>query len=795
MRPRYFGIWTRLLLAFGAISSITIIAGLSAIFLFEHSNDLFTTITAKHLPEVIQAAEFADIGAQITAMAPSLVTAPDKQTREKISNDLKQLLLRITEQTQSLQIESDQRRQNINLLLQKMKINLLALQQTVAQRLALEQRMNEHTERLRWLYADLLDEIDPLNQDLAYNLDSEIERLIGASLDSNVKFSVSRLRSNRLAKEAAETIGNNGVLLVSLILQVPTAAGIDQIEELQTLSADAISLLRTNLDELPQQATTVSLRQIFKETFSLAEDDASVFTLKKKMINETISSENILTENRELVAQLRKIIEKIVDESRLSAFSAVTRANKNFTQTRGILMFMGLLSLITSAAVLWFYVRGNIVRRLNKLGTSMQAIATGDLKHQLPPVEDDEIGRMTSALQIFRDTAQTVEDAHAQTIIDNTNAGLIITNPEGCILFINSMASELFNVMAQTIIGHPLTTLVIPRERSKLIAICRESAAARRNRSRKATFQGICHEGLNFPVDIAIRPVQQRSQKRLIVTLHDATEREMAHELLQKRVRQKTEHLSRINLRLRQEVKERKRVQYELVQAGKLAALGQLSTGITHELNQPLAAIGHYSHNAQRFIERGDTKTAEENLGKISELTERMAKIVNHLKTFARRPTNQLAPVSVATSIERALTLLATPIEKSKIQVKNSSQNTLLKALAEDIRLEQVLVNIIGNAIDAVSEMPEQDRHINIETTEQDGTIKLEVSDSGPGINTALIDVIFDPFYTTKEVGKGLGLGLSISYNIIKDFGGQLTASTQAPHGTTFTILLQKATG
>lgn len=795
MRLRYFGIWTRLLLAFGAISTITIVAALSAIFLFEHSNDLFTTITDKHLPEVIQAAEFADIGAQITAKAPRLVTAPDKQTRDKISGDLKQLLLRISEQTQSLQIESDLHRQNINLLLQKMRINLLALRQTVAQRLALEQRMTEHTERLRWLYADLLDEVTPLNQDLAYNLDAEIERLIGASLDSNVRFSVSRLRSNRLAKEAAETIGDNGVLLVSLILQVPTAAGIELVEELQTLSADAISLLRTNLKELPRQATTVSLRQILAETFSLVEGESSVFTLKKKMISESISIENILTENRTLVAQLRSIIEQIVDNSRSNAFSAVTRANKNFTQTRGILILMGLLSLVTSAAVLWFYVRGNIVRRLNKLGTSMQAIAAGDLKHQLPAVEDDEIGKMTSALQVFRDTAQTVEDAHAQTIIDNTNAGLIITNPEGCILFINSMASELFNVMAKSIIGHPLTTLVIPRDRSKLIAICRESAAARRNRSRKATFQGICNAGLNFPVDIAIRPVQQRDQQRLIVTLHDATEREMAHELLQKRVRQKTEHLSRINLRLRQEVKERQKIQDELVQAGKLAALGQLSTGITHELNQPLAAIGHYSHNAQRFIERGNTKTADENLRKISELTERMAKIVNHLKNFARRPTNQLAPVSVATSIERALTLLATPIEKGRIQVKTSGNTCPLKALAEDIRLEQVLVNIIGNAIDAVSEMPEQGRQINIITTEQGAKVRLEINDSGPGIHPDLIDVIFDPFYTTKEVGKGLGLGLSISYNIVKDFGGQLTATPQTPQGTTFTILLQKAAG
>lgn len=794
MKLHRFGIWTRLLLAFGAISATTIIAVLTAIWLFEHSNDLFSTITDTHLPEVIQAAEFADIGARIIAMAPGLVTAPNEQTRDQISADLELLLQRINKQTRSLKFESDRQRQDISLLLKKMRSNLKALQQTVTRRLALEQRMITRTQRLRWLYADLLDEIEPLNQDLAYNLDSEIERLIGASMDGDIKFSISRLRSNRLAKETAEKIRDNGVLLVSLMLQAPTATGEDQVTELQILAADTMALLKNHLTALPGQATTLSLRQIFSEVFALADDDDSVFSLRQNIFKATSASENILSENRGHVSRLRQIMDQAVEQSKGNVFSAVKRAERNFDQTRIILVLMALLSLLTAAAVLWLYVRGNIVARLDKLRLGMQAIADGDLNYHLPPVEDDEIGKMTSALKVFRDTAQTVEDAYAQTIIDNTNAGLIIASLTGDILFINSMAAKLFNIQAREMIGQPLSTLIVPREHSKLMAIFRQSTATGRNRSHSATFQGICHDGPRFPVDISARLVDRRNQQRLIVTLHDATAREMAQELLQKRVRQKTEHLSRINLRLRQEVKERKKVQNDLVQAGKLAALGQLSAGITHEINQPLAAIGHYSHNAQQFIKRGKTQTAEENLKKISELTERIAKIVNHLKTFARRPSNQLTPVLVATSIERALVLLATSLAQGGIQVSTSSTNLQLKVLAEDIRLEQVLVNIIGNAIDAVNEVPEQDRQIAIITGEQDKQVKLEISDNGPGFDPELIEVIFDPFYTTKKVGQGLGLGLSISYNIVKDFGGQLSVATRSTQGTTFTILLQKVT-
>lgn len=269
------------------------------------------------------------------------------------------------------------------------------------------------------------------------------------------------------------------------------------------------------------------------------------------------------------------------------------------------------------------------------------------------------------------------------------------------------------------------------------------------------------------------------------------TEREKAHELLKTRVREKTDHLSRINIKLRQEVKERKRVQDELVQAGKLAALGQLSTGIAHEINQPLAAIRHYIHNANLLLERGDLDTHRQNLEKIEELTARMAKTVSHLKTFARWPTNQLSSVDLLASIERALSLFTTRIEQQQIKIERRYQQQNLYVLAEDIRLEQVLVNLIGNAIDAIGERPADDRLIAIDIATTETTLKIAVIDNGPGIKVEEKNAIFDPFYTTKEVGKGLGLGLSISYNIIKDFGGNIDVEDEAAGGTRFTITLQ----
>lgn len=652
------GIWARLLLAFGFISAITVLSGLIALLLFDRTNDLFETFTERHLPEVVQVAELAEIGGQIIAIAPSLVSAPDENTREKIGMDLADLLLRINRQIGLLEIDSPQVRREIDALVESLKTNLISLQSEVDIRLSHEELLTQKTERLRWLYADLQDEIDPLNQDLTYNLDTEIERLIGASLDGVKKFSAIRLRENRLAKEAIEKIGNSGVLLVSLMLQAPTSQREEQIDHLWALSGDTISLLRNSLEQLSEQASSVTLRQILEEIFSLAEGKSSVFSVKKQILAEGIVGERILSENRDLVRRLRDQIDQIVSKTRSDAFIAVSGTQKTLLHARWLLILMGSLSLVTAASVLWFYVRGNIVARLNALDKSMQAIAKGDLEYEIPRVEDDEIGSMTLALKVFRGTAQAMEDA---------------------------------------------------------------------------------------------------------------------------------------NIQLREEVKERRRIQKELIQAGKLAALGQFSTGIAHELNQPLSAIRHYIHNARILLQRGDLKTHQENLNKVSGLAERMAKMINHLKTFARWPTGKLTAVDLPAAIERALVLLSARLDTERVRIEKNYPEEGQKVVAEDVRLEQVLVNIIGNAIDAVGEMPDGHRRITIEIDDQGKKWIIGIIDSGPGIDPTEIDSIFDPFYTTKDVGKGLGLGLSISYNIIMDFAGHIEASIEPTGGTRFSITLQKA--
>ncbi|HHK74227.1 MAG TPA: HAMP domain-containing protein [Rhizobiales bacterium] len=231
--------------------------------------------------------------------------------------------------------------------------------------------------------------------------------------------------------------------------------------------------------------------------------------------------------------------------------------------------------------------------------------------------------------------------------------------------------------------------------------------------------------------------------------------------------------------------------QRELVQAGKLAALGQLAAGVAHDLNQPLAALRFQAHNTAVNIKRGQMEEAAGNLDKISRLSAAMAKKINHLKTLARKPSRQIGEANLKTVISAALDLLQGRIRDEGVQVLLEYPDHDLFVRAGENRLEQVLLNVFGNALDAMKGAKSKTLDIHVRQSRR--KTRIRVCDSGSGFDEETLSRIFDPFFTTKTVGEGLGLGLSISYNIIKDFGGSMKAQNQSPAGACFTITLVTA--
>nr|WP_153320322.1 sensor histidine kinase [Sinorhizobium meliloti] len=286
--------------------------------------------------------------------------------------------------------------------------------------------------------------------------------------------------------------------------------------------------------------------------------------------------------------------------------------------------------------------------------------------------------------------------------------------------------------------------------------------------------------------------IQRRTRLRERILMQ-----EQAQEELERRVEERTADLARVNSQIEAEIAERRlteqqlrQTQADLIQAGKLAGLGQMSAALSHEFNQPLAAAKTYADSAALLIERGRTAEASDNIRRISGLIDRMASISRHLRNFARKPNEKLGPVRLDEVVRDTLEIVETRLKAAGAEMDIDIGDELA-VLAGSVRLQQVLVNVISNAADAVEGL--DDRKLSVRAWREGGRAVLTVRDRGAGVAPAVAQRIFDPFYTTKGVGRGLGLGLSISYNIIKDFGGSLTVSNHSEGGAVFRIELALA--
>ena len=264
---------------------------------------------------------------------------------------------------------------------------------------------------------------------------------------------------------------------------------------------------------------------------------------------------------------------------------------------------------------------------------------------------------------------------------------------------------------------------------------------------------------------------------------------------LESRVAARTSDLRAANASLREEVAERieaesalKRAQSELVQAEKLSALGKMSAGISHELNQPLMAIQSFAENAEQLITRGDTQTAQRNIGKIADLSRRMARIIKNFRSFARQESENVKRIDLNAIVESAIELAQQRIEKEGVELHISMPQTPVWVAGGEVRMQQVVLNLLSNAVDAMVGSERRELSISIKPG---AAVRLTVDDSGPGIKD--VEKVFEPFYSTKQIGEaeGVGLGLSISYGLVQSFGGKISGSNKKDGGAKFVVELK----
>ncbi|MCO8144905.1 ATP-binding protein [Rhodovulum tesquicola] len=253
-----------------------------------------------------------------------------------------------------------------------------------------------------------------------------------------------------------------------------------------------------------------------------------------------------------------------------------------------------------------------------------------------------------------------------------------------------------------------------------------------------------------------------------------------------------TAELRELNARLQREIAERERAEQNLqvaeqtlAQSSKLAALGEMSAAVSHELNQPLAAMKTYLAGARLLLQRKRPDEALSSFQRIDDLIERMGAITRQLKSYARKGGDAFEPLDVRSCVSGALSMMEPQLKRRKVTITRTLPREPVMVMADRVRLEQVIINLLRNALDATRDSAEPQVDVILSAGE---TATLTVRDNGHGIED--LDRLFEPFYTTKQPGDGVGLGLAISSGIVNDLGGRLTARNGREGGAVFEVQL-----
>jgi len=373
--------------------------------------------------------------------------------------------------------------------------------------------------------------------------------------------------------------------------------------------------------------------------------------------------------------------------------------------------------------------------------------------------------RAAAQQALVRLTAE--REHHQRAIIQNSDAGLLNLDARFEVLFVNEPARQFFHL------GDDDTQL----RPEQLIQPWQPDMAGQG----PCRAQGFRCDGSRFPLLYTLNPIRFEQHDEYILTVQDITELTAAQQALQ-------DANAELEARVEARTLDLQQAQAALAQNQKLAALGRMSAAIAHEINQPITALGNYTASSRLLLQRGRSEAVDSNLGRIEGLVDRLSRLSRQLRVFAGKRNSGSAPVSLQAPVLYALDVLAARFDDSAVSC-DLDVDPHWRVQANAMALEQILVNLLANALDALAEQNDGRIHIQLQHSENpDWPLQLSIQDNGPGLDADSQGRVFEPFYSTKESGDGLGLGLAISYSLATDLGADLSVHSEPGVGTRFVL-------
>ncbi|MCG9780210.1 ATP-binding protein [Photobacterium damselae] len=775
-------IGNRLIAAIGFMAFLTIAVSLIAATNWERLNRQIETIVHQNMPTLQVSYQLERKSAGLQSELNEIALTRDPIVFTALNNKIDQHLESITaaikktislENHVALKKEHEQLTQDISIY-----IHLLAQRNEVLTNL--QQTQNA----IKWLHQDLVDELSPLRQDVEWQLKRMMPTVQQDRALTEVMTEFSLIQ--------AITIKENELhqLIEDIILQRRQR---DLGNAFYFIDYKIKEITRLSL-QLAHYQTTTNYRQLLKEFITLTSPQGDL----QKQLRKDVDLSRKITQLQDSIGNQMVSQEELIQAMVTQADNDLNQLNKEtrhtITLSNIILFGVVFLTMFISIMLSIYLVGKGIVKRLNLLSQDLTAVTNGKLDSPIQVTGDDEIGLIGNNLRLFCQQMQEMQKTNALSLINNTQASIITCNLFGTIESMNPSAQKLFQLdITDSLVQ--IWNLFEHDMHGRLQALFDTNSPLLNQGAFNLTLcRKIIDETIYLRLDFRI--FQQGNQDKVIVTITDITEQENIARWLENMVKEKTLSLTNRNRQLKEEIEDRKRIeadlrntQDELIQAAKMAVVGQTMTSLAHELNQPLSAISTYIFTAKMAIERENYTKLLTMIEKVDNLTSRMGRIISSLKSFSKKQSagNALAKVEIQESINQAMMIVESRAKMQKTVINNLVPSGLF-ALADQVQLEQILVNLLVNSCDAVAR--NQHRTIDIILLSQDSvSIKLAVSDSGSGFGEDIIKKLFIPFTTTKDVG--LGLGLSICRSIMTRLNGDIFLASNLNHGAMVVLELK----
>lgn len=653
-------VWNRLLLTIsGILLTVWLVLAVSILFFLKAQRD-YAAIASEQIPALAAVSALAEYSAQLSTVATQIVgqsATPEAAAQLELGEIVAGLTASLAPISQA---EGAEGAPEIVRRVSAALTHIQALQGAINQS---EREMGTQLNALRWLNADVQDEVDPLLSDFAFNISIAMSSLV-TSADPDFRARQARLiEEEGQQRDTVRRLGDSTANTVTLIFQAAVAENTQRLAQLQGLTDDALVRIATLKVPLKDKPELTTLRQSVDALVPVATSETGIFRLRLDWLEAQMEMLANLAALQTDLGNLQVVLSTSGQDQRARILAQTERSRQDTTLAIRWLIGLTALSAMIGFGVLFGYIRTGIVRPLRRMTRRLSDIAQGQNLRLPPNKEDDEIVQLSVAISEFERSIETRDAA------------------------LSSLETE----------------------------------------------------------------VQER--RRAVETL--------------------------------------KQTQMELIQAGKMAALGQMSAGIAHELNQPLAAMQHRLQLLEDYVAEGDAEMTARQLSRLDGLIDRMTRTIAYLRNFARRSEFSEDTLPLGELVRDSLALLKARIAQDGVEITVAEDLKQLSVIGDKILIEQVLVNILSNALDAIQQA-ERLGQIQIAALHDGSAVYLSVRDNGAGFDLIPASDALDPFVTSKEVGKGLGLGLSISYNIMKDLNGdlRLTPNEGAP-GATATLVLR----